>query len=86
MLEARASEIKHLGGWFILEQLLCLSPVKGIPEEIALVDLHVLLRKKLLRFTTGISLNPAIEVDFRSHFSIRLSMYFRFTIYFKWFD
>ena len=68
LLEARASEIKHIGSWFPLEQRLYLSPIKGILEEIAFVNFHSFLRKKLLRLPTGISFYPAIEVYLFNHF------------------
>jgi len=68
LLEARASEIKHIGSWFPLKQLLYLSPIKGILEEIAFVNFQLFLRKKLLRLPTGISFYPAVEVYLFNHF------------------
>jgi len=46
-----------------------LSPVKRIFKEITLVYFLTLLRKKLLRLTTGISFYPAIEINFHGYFT-----------------
>ena len=73
LLEARASEIEHLRSWSPPKQFLYLTTTKRIFKEISFVDFYVLLRKILLRLTTGISFCPAIEVHLDSHLSILLS-------------
>ena len=66
--KARASEIEHLGSGLTPEQILDFILAERILEEITLVDWQVPLRKKLFRFTTGISFYPAIEINPGSHF------------------
>jgi len=64
LFEARAPEVEHLRSRFPLEQLLYLGLVKGIFKEVPLAYFHILLRKKLLRLPAGISLYPAIKINF----------------------
>jgi hypothetical protein len=61
--ETRRSETEHLGGRFALQQRLNFRALKRRFEKIPVIDCHFLLRKKLLRFPAGGSLNPAEKIN-----------------------
>jgi hypothetical protein len=71
-LEAGTSEIEHLGSGFALKQVNDLVSFKSVFEKITIIYLDILLRKKLLRLATGISLNPTIEINLCNHYPILL--------------
>jgi len=52
-----------------MKQLLYLRLFEGIFKEVTLVYFHILLQKLLLRFPAGISLYPAIEINFHGCFT-----------------
>lgn len=61
--EARASEIGQFGSRSALQQIPDLIPGKWVLEEVALIDTHVLPRKRLFRSATGRSPYPAVEIN-----------------------
>jgi len=50
-----------------LEQRYYLFTAEFILEKVTLIELYFLLRKKLFRFSAGVSFYPAIEVYLISH-------------------
>jgi hypothetical protein len=63
LFEAGAAIIEHLGGRPFLQQILDLRAAEGLPEKIAIVDFHLLLREELPRLTAGGSALLAIKIN-----------------------
>jgi hypothetical protein len=69
LFEAGTLEVEHLRGQLPLEKLFYLSLCKGVFKKVTVVYFNIILRKKLLRLAAGISLHPAIKIDFHGYFT-----------------
>jgi hypothetical protein len=67
LFETRAAEIEHLRGRLARNQAGDFLFREFILEKVPVLDLDLLLREKLPRFTAGVSTGPAIELDFIVH-------------------
>jgi len=59
-----------------MEKFFYLSPCESVFEKVTVVNINIILRKKLLRLAAGISLYPAIEINFHYYFTSILGIYY----------